>query len=57
MINEPSIGKLTALPSLPVVMAFHSAQKHHGGAGALYVLLKKNAEKKQENRERHLRGR
>ncbi|HAG96681.1 MAG: DNA endonuclease SmrA [Pseudomonadales bacterium] len=45
------------LPSLPVVMAFHSAQKHHGGAGALYVLLKKNAEKKQENRERHLRGR
>lgn len=45
------------LPNLPEVMAFHSAQKHHGGAGAMYVLLKKNAEKKQENRERHLRGR
>lgn len=45
------------LPNLPEVMAFHSAQQHHGGAGAVYVLLKKNAEKKQENRERHLRGR
>ena len=45
------------LPNLPEVMAFHSAQQHHGGAGAVYVLLKKNAEKKQENGERHLRGR
>ncbi|MEE2729582.1 MAG: DNA endonuclease SmrA [Pseudomonadota bacterium] len=45
------------LPCLPAVMAFHSAQRHHGGAGAVYVLLKKSDEKKQENRERHLRGR
>ncbi|MGC1511084.1 DNA endonuclease SmrA [Ketobacter sp.] len=45
------------LPDLPQVMAFHSAQRQHGGAGALYVLLKKNEAKKQENRERHLRGR
>jgi DNA-nicking Smr family endonuclease len=45
------------LPNLPAVMAFHSAQKHHGGAGAMYVLLKKSDAKKQENRERHLRGR
>ncbi len=45
------------LPELPQVMAFHSAQRHHGGAGALYVLLKKSESKKQENRERHMRGR
>jgi len=45
------------LPSLPAVMAFHSAQKQHGGAGAMYVLLRKSDEKKQENRERHMRGR
>jgi len=45
------------LPSLPQVMAFHSAQRHHGGAGAVYVLLKKSDERKQENRERHLRRR
>lgn len=45
------------LPNLPQVMAFHSAQRQDGGAGAMYVLLKKNDAKKQENRERHLRGR
>lgn len=45
------------LPGLPQVMAFHSAQRHHGGAGAVYILLKKNDEQKQANRERHLRGR
>jgi DNA-nicking Smr family endonuclease len=45
------------LPQLPQVMAFHSAQRHHGGAGAMYVLLKKNEEHKQQNRERHMRGR
>ena len=45
------------LPALPPVMAFHSAQRQHGGAGAVYVLLRKNEEQKQANRERHLRGR
>lgn len=45
------------LPQLSQVMAFHSAQRHHGGAGAMYVLLKKNEEHKQQNRERHMRGR
>lgn len=45
------------LPGLSQVMAFHSAQRHHGGAGAVYILLKKNDEQKQANRERHLRGR
>ncbi len=34
------------------VLAFHSAQPWHGGAGALYVLIKKSEKKKQENRER-----
>jgi DNA-nicking Smr family endonuclease len=43
------------LPSLTAVLAFHSAQRHHGGYGACYVLLRKNAEKRQDNRERHAR--
>ena len=45
------------LPELPEVLAFHSAQKHHGGTGAVYVMLRKSERAKQENRERHgLRG-
>ena len=43
------------LPTLAAVLAFHSAQRHHGGYGACYVLLRKNAEKRQDNRERHAR--
>ncbi|MCA2447906.1 DNA endonuclease SmrA, partial [Vibrio alginolyticus] len=31
----------------------HSAQRFHGGSGAVYVLLRKSADKKLENRERH----
>jgi len=30
------------LQQIPDVLAFSSAQTHHGGAGALYVLLRKN---------------
>lgn len=45
------------LPQLPEVMAFHSAQRQDGGAGAMYVLLKKSEERKQANRERFMRGR
>jgi DNA-nicking Smr family endonuclease len=41
------------LPQLPSVMAFHSAQKHHGGVGATYVLLKKSEKKKQDTAEKH----
>ncbi len=41
------------LPQLNSVMAFHSAQKHHGGTGAVYVLLRKGDKAKQTNRERH----
>ena len=45
------------LPQLPGVLAFVSAQPRHGGVGAVYVLLKKSLEKKQENRIRFNRGR
>ncbi|KFZ28258.1 DNA mismatch repair protein MutS [Pseudidiomarina atlantica] len=41
------------LKQLEPVMAFHSAQRQHGGAGSVYVMLRKNAEQKLENRERH----
>ncbi|MFR9717820.1 DNA endonuclease SmrA [Aeromonas diversa] len=43
------------LPQIPEVMAIHSADRRHGGSGALYVLLRKSERKKAENRERHLR--
>ncbi len=45
------------LRELEAVQAFHSAQPRHGGTGAVYVLLRKSEAKKQENRERFLRGR
>ncbi|RUO61904.1 DNA endonuclease SmrA [Pseudidiomarina insulisalsae] len=41
------------LKQLEPIMAFHSAQRQHGGAGSVYVMLRKNAEQKHENRERH----
>jgi len=41
------------LPMLPEVLAFHSAQKHHGGTGALYILLKKGELEKERNRRRY----
>ena len=41
------------LPCIPEVLAYHSAQPHHGGTGAVYILLKKSAKEKQANRERH----
>jgi DNA-nicking Smr family endonuclease len=41
------------LPELEPVMAFHSAQPHHGGTGAVYVMLRKNDLQKQYNRERY----
>lgn len=39
------------LTLIPEVLAFHSAQPWHGGAGALYVLIKKSERQKQQNRE------
>ncbi len=41
------------LPQLPEVMAFHSAQAHHGGVGATYVMLKKSEKKRLENQQLH----
>ncbi|MGI9213493.1 MAG: Smr/MutS family protein, partial [Methylococcaceae bacterium] len=40
------------LPLFPDVMAFHSAQKFHGGAGAVYLLLRKTEKQKQKTREK-----
>lgn len=40
------------LPQIDEVMAFHSAQKQHGGTGAVYVMIKKGDKTKQRNRER-----
>ncbi len=34
------------------VMGFHSAQKHHGGYGAVYVLLRKSEKAKLDNWEK-----
>ncbi|HAS13831.1 MAG TPA: DNA endonuclease SmrA, partial [Idiomarina abyssalis] len=41
------------LRELEPVLAFHSAQRPHGGRGAAYIMMKKNAEQKQKNREKH----
>jgi DNA-nicking Smr family endonuclease len=41
------------LRDLPEVMAYHSAQRQHGGTGAVYVLLRKSEEARRENREQH----
>ena len=39
------------LRQIDAVLAFHSAQRHHGGYGATYVLLRKSDEKREENKE------
>ena len=43
------------LQQMEPVIAFHSSQRQHGGAGSVYLLLKKNAEQKLYNRELHQR--
>jgi len=40
------------LRQMDAVLAFHSAQRHHGGYGATYVMLRKSDEKREENREK-----
>ncbi len=45
------------LPQLDQVLAFHSAQKHHGASGATYVMLRKSERKRQDNWERHQKRR
>ncbi|WP_166252459.1 DNA endonuclease SmrA [Marinobacter salicampi] len=44
------------LPELDEVLAFHSAQRHHGGTGAVYVMIRKSDEHKKRNRELHEGG-
>lgn len=41
------------LAQMPEVLAYHHPERRHGGAGAVYVLLRKSAAKREENRERH----
>jgi len=41
------------LTELDAVLAYHSAQKHHGGTGAVYVMVRKSERDKQLNREIH----
>jgi DNA-nicking Smr family endonuclease len=41
------------LSEVESVLAYHSAQPKDGGAGALYVLLRKNPDQKANNRHRH----
>lgn len=41
------------LPQFSEILAFHSAQKHHGASGATYILLRKSERKKLENWEKH----
>jgi len=38
------------LPQMDEILAFHSAQKQHGGVGATYILIKKSAQKKRQTR-------
>lgn len=54
--NPPALMKsYTAnwLTQIKDVMCVHSALRHHGGTGAVYVMLRKSSEKKLDNRERH----
>lgn len=41
------------LPAMDSIQAFHTAQKHHGGDRAVYVMLRKSEAKKAQTRERH----
>jgi DNA-nicking Smr family endonuclease len=45
------------LEQIEDVQAYHTAQPHHGGSGAFYVLLRKSERKKQEAREQFSKGR
>ena len=47
----------TWLEQISDVLCFHSAQRQHGGTVALYVMIKKSAEKKQQTRDRHINHR
>ncbi|MDA9557241.1 DNA endonuclease SmrA [Vibrio sp.] len=41
------------LQQIKDVQCIHSAQRFHGGTGAVYIMLRKSQDKKLENKERH----
>jgi DNA-nicking Smr family endonuclease len=41
------------LQQMPEVIAYHTAQPNHGGNSAVYALIKKNQQEKNNNRELH----
>lgn len=43
------------LKNLPDVLAFHTAQKQHGGSGAVYVLFRKSDAQKMATKSKHTR--
>jgi DNA-nicking Smr family endonuclease len=60
MREQPALLKSCVnhwLRQLDAVLAFHSAQRHHGGFGATYVMLRKSDQKREENKERYSRRR
>ena len=40
------------LTQIPEVLAYHTAQRQHGSYGAVYILLKKSEQQKQQTREK-----
>ncbi len=59
-VEDPALLKsylIHWLPQLEDVMAYHTAQPKDGGAGAMYVLLRKSERKKQQAREQFSKGR
>ncbi len=58
--NPPALMKSYVshwMTQIADVQCAHTAQRNHGGSGALYVMLRKSPEKKAENRERHQKRR
>ena len=58
--SHPQQAKLKSyvnfwLPQIHEVLAFHSAQQHHGGLGAVYIMLRKSTRESDDNRERFAR--
>lgn len=53
LMKSFTVNWLTQIDS---VLAFHSAKPHHGGTGALYVMLTKSAQKRIETQEVNHKG-
>jgi len=56
--RSPTPGRIKShvahwLTQIPEVIAFHSAAPRDGGTGAVYVMLKKTAEAREQTREQH----